>query len=133
MAFNGIHRRFALLSLNEPIDAILYNPPAESIYMGFLTLEVDYLQKTKKPGDEFKKEDLTAILMRDLMPQCFTLEQKFVVDYQGNNLEFRVVGVETVNLSALAKGENSANIAMKSTRDERIEPYLFAFFSQTQR
>jgi hypothetical protein len=47
LAFSSVQRRFALLSLNEPIDAILYQPAIETIYASTLTLEVDLLAKKK--------------------------------------------------------------------------------------
>jgi len=118
IGFNGIHRRFALLSLNETVDAVLYNPPADSIYLGVLTLEVDFLQKTKRPMEEIKRDDLLAIIMRDFTNQFFTLEQKFVCDMNGSNLEFRVLQTEVVNLSAIANGidEKVGNVAVKAQR-----------------
>src|SRR5687768_17140944 len=75
LAFNSVHRRVALLSLNEPLEVTLYQPSADTIYLATLTLEVDYLQK-KKTNDEFKKDDLTNILKRDFVNQFFTMEQK---------------------------------------------------------
>jgi len=53
IGFNSVHRRFALLSLNEPVDAILYTPPVETIYLSTLTLEVDFLAK-KQGSVEYK-------------------------------------------------------------------------------
>jgi len=109
IGFNSVHRRFALLSLNEPVDAILYTPPVETIYLSTLTLEVDFLAK-KAGSVEYKKDDIVAVLQREFMNQFFGLEQKFVAEINGVNLEFKVTGAEVVNLNSVTKGEGQAAI-----------------------
>jgi len=104
VAFNSVHRRFALLSLNEPVEVTLYIPSVENIYLGNLTLEADFLQKGKKIVEEYKKEDIAAIIIREFENQFFNVEQKFVVDFNAVTLEFRVVGIEVVNLIAITQG-----------------------------
>jgi vesicle-fusing ATPase len=115
IGLSSVQRRFVLVSLNEPIDAIPFVPTGDAVYIGSINLEVDYLSKNKK-GDEFKSEDINKLLLRDFVNQFFTVEQRFVVDLNGVNLEFRVKGLENVNLASLAKGDETAPVSEKAQR-----------------
>lgn len=116
IGLSSVQRRFVLVSLNEPVDVSPFASNTDMpIYISSLNLEVDYLAKNKK-GDEFKSEDITKVLLREFANQCFTTEQRFVADFNGVNLEFRVKGVEVVNLAAFAKGDENAPVAEKAHR-----------------
>jgi len=115
IGLSSVQRRFVLVSLNEPLDVAPYVATGDTIYISSLNLEVDYLSKNKK-GDEIKADELTKVLLREFANQCFTVEQRFVADFLGINLEFRVKGVEVVNLAAFAKGDENAPVAEKAQR-----------------
>ncbi len=64
IGMNQVHRRFVEVSLNEPVDAAPYQiPNEENAYLGKLTLEVDFLSKTKKTNDDYKAEDISKVII----------------------------------------------------------------------
>jgi len=116
IGLSSVQRRFVLVSLGEQLDVAPFLPSADTnIYIGSFTVEVDYLSKNKK-GDEFKTEDIVKVLLREFTNQFFTLEQRFVVDFMGVNLEFRVKGIENVNLNSMLKTEGYEPVSEKATR-----------------
>jgi len=94
------------------VEAVLFKPSVDNIYMHALNVEVDYLSKNKK-GDDFKIEDISKVLLRELSNQFFTVDQRFVLEVNGFTLEFRVKEIEVVNLSTL-KGEEEGQVASKA-------------------
>lgn len=106
VGLSSVQRRFVLVSLGESLDVVSFIPSGDSIYIGSLTLEVDFLSKNKKT-EELKVEDIVKGLMRSFSNQYFTLEQRFVMDFQGTNLEFRVKTIENVNLNSLLNNEEA--------------------------
>jgi len=105
MGFSSIQRRFVQLSLNEPLEVSSYVPKLDTIYLMNLALDVDFLIKAKKTNDEYKADDLTAILMRNLGNQFFSVGQKLVAEVNGLHLEFTVKTTETVKLTSLLNGD----------------------------
>jgi len=114
LACSSVQRRFALFSLNEPVEVTLFVSPVETIYLSTLTCEVDFLAK-KQVNQEFKKDDIVGLMQREYVHQFFGLEQKFVAEVNGMTLEFRVTGVEVVNLNSIVKGEIQ-EVAAKAQR-----------------
>jgi len=101
IGMSAIQRRFLSYALNEPIDVLPFTQKLETIYLSKLILEVDFLTKSKRVDDEFKVEDLTKTLVRELGKQFFTVNQKFVADINGVVLDFRVKSTEVVDLNTL--------------------------------
>jgi len=107
IGFSSVQRRFVQLSLNEPVDVSPYSPPADdsTIYLSTLTLEVDFLIKNRKIDDNFNIADITKVIMREIINQFLTVEQRFVGEVNGVNIEFRVKHTDVVDLGQLVSGE----------------------------
>jgi len=104
VGFNNIQRTTALLSLNEPIQVATYLPEGSDIYLFGLKFEVDFYIKSKAtvPIDV---DEVAKIITRDMLYQFFQMEQKLLLDFQGTNLQLRVVEVEVGSLEDVLKGE----------------------------
>lgn len=104
---NVPRNKFLLLALNDPVELVPYKPTDTCIYLNELTVEVDYLSKSKK-GDEFQAEEMTKALMRLFVNQFFTIDQVFVSEVNGITLQFKVKQCEVVDLAKIAMGEETS-------------------------
>jgi len=76
-----------------------------------LHIELDFLNTNAKVNDEFKTDDVIKVVIREFANQFFIVNQKFVLEVNGINLEARVKSVEVVNLTSIAKNEEHATAA----------------------
>jgi hypothetical protein len=83
MGFSSVQRRFAQLALNEPLEVAPFIPKIETIYLLHVVLETDYLVKGKKGDEEYKVQDLSALVIKELSNQFFTNGQKIVLEANG--------------------------------------------------
>ena len=74
-------------------------------------LELDFLNQNAKVNDEFKTEDVIKVVIREFANQFFIVNQKFVLEVNGINLEARIKSVEVVNLTSIAKNEEHPTAA----------------------
>jgi vesicle-fusing ATPase len=107
VGFNNIQRTTALLSLNEPIPVSTYVPEGDG-YLFSVKFEVDFYLKSKATVN-IDVDEVSKIVLRDMLYQFFQIEQKILVDFQGTNLQLRVIEVEVGGLEDVLKGELKPN------------------------
>jgi vesicle-fusing ATPase len=103
-------------ALNEKITGTLYIPDTNDIYLATMRLEVDFLAKNKKVTDRFEVDEIKKSILTQLEQQIFTVGQKFVLDCKGNNLVFKVLETQVMNISAIGGGKTEAEAATKAER-----------------
>lgn len=81
--------------------------------MSSVTLELDLLKKTGKV-DEVKAEDLSRLISQNIGNQFLTINQKFIIDYFGINLELKVLKVDVVDLSQLLNPKSEVKVGKQS-------------------
>lgn len=103
VGLSNIQRQSVNVSLNEAVPVSSYIPNSDSIFLGTLKLEVDFLSKSKKITDKYEAKELKEAFVRTLEQQILVMGQRVVLDFKGNNLLLRVVEVNVINLSELSK------------------------------
>jgi hypothetical protein len=97
IGFNGLQRRNAQLTLNQPITAQLFRPDPSSTASS-LTLTVDLLAKTKPASPVPVDTDAAAAAFKDqFQGQVFSEGQTVAFDFQATKLEVTVSMVETID------------------------------------
>lgn len=102
VGLSSLQRQNLNLAINDKVTATLFIPEANS-FLSTMRLEVDLLAKNKKVTEKFEADELKKSILTQLEQQIFTIGQKFVLDFRGNNIVFKVVDVQVLNIAA--KGE----------------------------
>lgn len=113
IGLSSLQRQNLNLAINEKLFATLYIPESSDIFLGTLRLEVDLLSKNKKVTDRFDVDDIKKSVITQLEQQIFTTGQKFVLDFRGNNLVFRVLEMQVMNV-AVAKSDHTEGEPLKA-------------------
>lgn len=108
MGLNSLQRRFMAASFSDTFEVAPFSPDlSDPNHLSSLVLEVDLLSKTAK-AIEVKTEDIRKVLKANFDQQFLGIEQRFLADVTGVNLEFRVRSIEVVNMAAFATGESAS-------------------------
>lgn len=102
VGLSSIQRQSVNVSLNEAVPVYNYVPTGDNIYLGTLKLEVDFLSKNKKVSEKYEAAQLKEAFVRVLDQQIMAVGQRVVLDFHGNNLIFRVLDVQALNLAEIA-------------------------------
>jgi vesicle-fusing ATPase len=113
IGLSSLQRQNLNLAINEKIFATLYIPESSDIFLGTLRVEVDLLSKNKKPSDKFEADELKKSVITQLEQQILSTGQKFVLDFRGNNLVFKVLDMRVMDV-AVAKSDHSEGEPLKA-------------------
>lgn len=91
-------------ALNEKLTGTLYIPDSNDVFLATLKAEVDFLAKNKKVADRYEVDDIKRSIITLLEQQIFTVGQRFVLDVRGNNLLFKVLEVQVLDIAAAKSG-----------------------------
>jgi vesicle-fusing ATPase len=107
IGLSSIQRQNLNVSLNEKLSLATFIPDSENVFLASIKLEVDFLSKSKKPTEKYDAAELKNSIIQQLEQQIFTIGQKFVIDFRGTNLLFKVLEVQTLNLQEILKPAES--------------------------
>jgi vesicle-fusing ATPase len=108
IALSQVHRKLLDLSLNQGVNVVPFRTTNADIYLANLSVDVDFLAKSKKEG-EFDVKDLDAALKTAFGNQFFARGQTFLADVKGNNLVFTVLETEVAQLSQISEKASSSS------------------------
>jgi vesicle-fusing ATPase len=108
VGLSSLQRQNLNLAINEKLFATLYIPESADLLLGNMRLEVDLLAKNKKVADRFDTDDIKKIVISQLETQIFTVGQRFVLDVKGNNLVFKVLDLQVLNVAATKNNSEAA-------------------------
>ena len=100
VGLNSIQRRGLGVSTNEPISAVVFSPAnVGGGILGEVTFEVDFVVKAKARGQEtLDGPALQQTVLRVLGRQYLTKGQSLALEFQGENLLVRVVGLSPLDV-----------------------------------
>jgi vesicle-fusing ATPase len=130
VGLSSIQRQSVNVSLNEAVPVNAYNPHTTDIFLSTLKLEVDFLSKNKKVTEKYEAKDLKEAFVRVLEQQMFVIGQRVVLDFRGNNLVFRVVDVQVLNLAELSKHVDDRKAVNESNRIGILIPETDVLFEK---
>eukprot|EP00962_Isochrysis_galbana_P042313 scaffold15774_cov94-Isochrysis_galbana.AAC.2 len=126
VALNSLQRRMLNVSNGDASVVEVFTPEAvEKAGLAAVTLEVDYVLRQRARGGEVDSTALAEALLQRFRLQYLTLDQVFVAEWQGDNLQLRV---KALDLIALDKATDL--IALDA--DARISANRGMLGSQTQ-
>ena len=101
IALNSVQRRMLNLSNGDSCTAEVFSPVAgEKAGLALIVLEVDYVLRQRARGGEIDAGALADAVLSRFRLQYLTLEQVFVAEWQGENLQLRVKALELIALDA---------------------------------
>ena len=101
IALNGLHRRFAQLSLANKVEVRPFRPPA-NYALAAMEIYVDLLQKKSASGGaprEIDTDRLASDFLLNYEGHVFEVGQTLAMDFEGTKLEMSVKSVSQINLS----------------------------------
>ena len=103
-AFNSIQRRALQISNGDMCRLVRYAPtPVEETGLSVAVLEVDFVgAKPRTKGNPVDADELAQALLSRFARHFLTLEQTVVVEWHGDNLSFKAVGLEAMRLGAVS-------------------------------
>lgn len=107
IGLSSLQRQNMNLATNEKVYTTLYVPETNDIFLGILRLEVDFLVKSKKVPERYDVEVMKKLVMSQLEQQIFALGQKFVLEIGGNNISFKIIEAQVINISQLNKSSDA--------------------------
>lgn len=132
IGLSNIQRQSVNVSLNEAVQVSAFIPSSDSIFLGTLKLEVDFLSKNKKVTDKYEAKDLKEAFVRTLEQQILVMGQRIVLDFKGNNLLLRVIEVQVINLSELGKPTDDRKTSSGGERCGILIPETEVTFDKAQ-
>ncbi|KAK8749377.1 hypothetical protein OTU49_015813 [Cherax quadricarinatus] len=109
IGFNAIHRKQAVLSLDQEIAAepFMYNPQTQLI--ATLVLEADFLQKKNTSRDSYNTDQMVMAFMEQFAKHCYTVGQPIAFRFQDKKpLSLIVKEIEAADPEALASHKKRA-------------------------
>ncbi|KAI8085172.1 P-loop containing nucleoside triphosphate hydrolase protein [Halteromyces radiatus] len=105
---NGMHRKWAQFSNDQPVVVMPYDPYANGaeVYLGLLRLEIDYRKKSVASSADWDTDQLAQVFGISFINQIFTSGQQFVFDFQGTQFLCRVMELEVVDMDVLKAGRS---------------------------
>lgn len=101
VALNSVQRRMLNVSNGDSMTVSVFTPgAADKAGLATVTLEVDYVLRQRARGGEMDAGLLAASLLSRFGLQYLSLEQVFVAEWQGDNLQLRVRAIEPIALGA---------------------------------
>jgi vesicle-fusing ATPase len=117
VALNSVQRRMLNVSNGDSSVVEVFTPEAaDKAGLAAVTLEVDYVLRQRARGGEVDSTALAGALLQRFRLQYLTLDQVFVAEWQGDNLQLRVKALELIALDADAP--TSANRGMLGSQTQ---------------
>lgn len=117
MGFSLPQRKWARISIDQPIQAAPYRFDPSCQYLSSITVEVDFLQKKNTTNDAFDSDKMAKDFLESFDRVAFSVEQQLVCSFYNKKLMGLVVkSVEILDPAILKGGKPSA----KRNKDVRI-------------
>lgn len=101
VALNSVQRRMLNVSNGDASVVEVFTPEAaDKAGLAAVTLEVDFVLRQRARGGEVDSTALAEALLQRFRLQYLTVDQIFVAEWQGDNLQLRVKALELIALDA---------------------------------
>ncbi|XP_038048750.1 vesicle-fusing ATPase-like isoform X2 [Patiria miniata] len=109
VGFSLPQRKWAVLSINQDIEVTSYEFSKNSQLIGWITLEVDFLQKKNNTAEAYDTDKMAAEFSMAFSDHAFTVGQQLVFKLEGKKLLGLVVKeMEACDISMLKGGRSSS-------------------------
>jgi len=100
VGMNKVQREWAKVGLNADVFVKSFTLPTKGFDLGKVNLEVDLFIKpaANAPAIEVKEDELEPVFRQRFSNQVFTTDQPIAIDFNGQILRFRVLGLQPINL-----------------------------------
>eukprot|EP00051_Salpingoeca_urceolata_P005275 m.71709 g.71709 ORF g.71709 m.71709 type:complete len:755 (+) comp14202_c0_seq2:3339-5603(+) len=86
VGFSAAQRKWASLSLKEPIRVTAFQLPGTSFCVGSMTLQIDFLKKSTVVKERFNTDVMAKTFSGVFANQIFTVGQKFAFEFKQENI-----------------------------------------------
>ncbi|CAM4709870.1 unnamed protein product [Leuciscus chuanchicus] len=112
IAFSLPQRKWAGLSLNQDVEASIYNFDLSRQYVGTITLEIDFLQKKTVDSNPYDSDKMAIEFIQFFNAQAFSIGQQFAFSFCDRLFGLVIKDIEAMDPSIL-RGEQSSSKKQK--------------------
>ncbi|KAG1931763.1 N-ethylmaleimide-sensitive factor b [Pimephales promelas] len=112
IAFSLPQRKWAGLSLNQDVEASIYNFDPSRQYVGTMTLEIDFLQKKTVDSNPYDTDKMAIEFIQFFNAQAFSIGQQFAFSFCDRLFGLVIKDIEAMDPSIL-RGEQSSSKKQK--------------------